>query len=138
MIKTQTDRQNLIPAGQQVNRLGKYLYRHLDGAFKMKKSPNMCDVYVTLLYAIPVNLVKQYRLNEEQSKVNEMTLDLNITTYQNKVRVNIIELTPEERTLGFDVFTPEQLQDPNTALKLVYNKVKQRVSKAYEDWDFLF
>lgn len=130
--------QPVIPATQLVNKVGKYLYKHLDGGFKYKTSSNMCDVYVTLLYAIPPKLMKVYNLDSKYGDVHEMTLDLNITTYQNKIRVNVIEVTPEERTLGFDVFPPEKLQDLQSAKEMIFEKVCKRVSKAYEDWDFLF
>ena len=125
----------VIPAGQLVNILGKYLYKHLDGAYKFEKGSNMCDVYVTVLFSIPADIARKYKL---KAGVNEMTLDLNITTYQNKIRLNITEITPEECTIGFDTFPPEKLQNLNDALNLVYEKVKKRVSKRYEDWDFIF
>lgn len=125
----------VIPAGQLVNKIGKYIYKHLDGAYKFEKTPNVCDVYITVLYSIPANIAKTYNIDAE---LHEMTLNLNITTYQNKIRVNIIEMTPEECTIGFDVFPPEKLQDLNDALDLIYEKVKKRISKRYEDWDFIF
>lgn len=122
-------KQNLqkIPANLMVNKLGKYLYKHIDGAFRYKTSSNTSDVYMTLLY-------------QEQGSdvVEEMTLDLNLTTYQNKVRVNILEVTPNERTIGYDLYPPEKLEDLNEAYKLVFNKVVKRISKAYEEYEFLF
>lgn len=129
------NKQPIIPAGQLVNKLGNYMYKHLDGAYKFNKFANMCDVYITVLFSIPANVAKLYHLD---AGVNEMTLDLNITTYQNKIRVNITELTPEECTIGFDVFPPEKLQNLNDALNLVYERVKKRITKRYEDWDFIF
>lgn len=131
--------QPVVPAGQLVNRVGKYLYKHLDGAFKFKISGNTYDVWMTVLYQIPPRLVKIYKLdNPKYLDVNEMTLNLNITTYQNKIRVNVIEVTPEEKTIGFDVFPPEKLQDLRQAYELIYNKVVKRVSKEFEDFEFLF
>lgn len=119
--------QQKLSANQQVNRVGKYVYKNLDGAFKFKTSSNMCDVYITLLYEVPGS-----------NDVNEMTLDLNITTYQNKLRVNIIELTPNERTLGYDLYRPEKLEDLEEAKKMILQKVIKRISKAYQDYNFLF
>ena len=126
-----------LQAGQQVNRVSKYLYKHLDGAFKLEKHPNMCDVYITLLYQIP-RLQQIPGKGKEYNDVKEMTLDLNVTTYQNKLRVNIIEMTPEERTIGHDTYSPEKLIDLEKASELIYNKVVKRVSKAYEEYDFIF
>lgn len=126
-----------LAASQQVNRVGKYLYKHLDGAFKIKNSSNTCDIYSTVLYQIPY-LKRIPGKGKEYNDVHEMTINLNITTYQNKVRINIIEMDPNERTIGYDLYKPEVLEDLDFACKLIYQKVCKRISKAYEDYDFLF
>lgn len=127
----------IVPASKQVNRVGKYLYNHIDGAFNYKTSPNMFDIYFTLLYQLP-RLQQIPGKGKEYNDVHEMTININITTYQNKVRVNVIEMTPEERTLGFDLYPPETLQDLKNAQHIILNKVIRRVSKAYKDYNFLF
>lgn len=128
----------VVPAAQLVNRIGKYFYKHMDGAFKMEKTANMCDVYTVILYSMPIELIKQYKLeNSPYADVNELTLNINITTYQNKVRVNLIEVTPEERTLGFDVFPPEKLQDMNEAYDLIFGRIMKRLNKNFEGFEFL-
>lgn len=86
----------------------------------------MCDVYIMLLYAEPGS-----------NDVQEMILDINITTYQNKIRINIIEVTPKERTLGFDLYTSEEMMNLQEASKKIYQKILKRVYRAYEDFDFL-
>lgn len=130
---------NQLQAGQQVNRVGKYLYKHLDGAYKIKNSPNTCDVYVTVLYQIPPEFLKKYGIKgDEYEKVNEMTVNLSITTYQNKVRINIIEVTPDEKTIGFDVYKPEQLENLQESAAMIFNKVCKRISKEFQDYEFLF
>lgn len=129
----------VIPAGQLVNKLGAYLYRHIDLAVKFEKKANMYDVYIVVLYEIPKEIIKKYNITDKKYlDVNEMMIDINITTYQNKIRVNTIEVTPEEQTLGFDLFPPEKLQDLNTALELIMAKVQKRVEKWFEGWDFVF
>lgn len=129
----------MLQPGQLVNKLGRFMYKHLDGAFKIENTANMCDVYITVLYAIPRDIIELYKLYEPKySEVNEMTIDINITTYQNKIRVDTIEVTPEEATLGFDLFPPEKLEDLNKALQLVYGKVCKRIQKRFEDFEFLF
>ena len=52
----------VVPAAQLVNRIGKYFYKHLEGAFKMEKTANMCDVYTVILYSIPAEIVKVYKM----------------------------------------------------------------------------
>ena len=78
-----------ITGSQLVNKVGKYLYNHLDGAYKYSKDRNTYDVYVTLLY----ELKPEY--GGIPNDVQEMTIDISITTYQNKIRVDTIEMTPE-------------------------------------------
>ncbi len=122
-----------IPASQQVKRIGKYLYDHLETAYKFKSSPNTYDIYFILYYQ-----TIHPRLGIATSKMQEMHIDINVTTYQNKIRVDVIEITPEARTLGFDVFSPEKLQDLQFAKEIIFEKVCKRVSRAYEDLEFLF
>ena len=133
LCKTQKDSY----AGQMVNRIGRYLYDNLDGAFDLKKSPNMVDVYVTVLYQLPID--KQIiGKGREYNDVHEKTIDINITTYQNKVRVDIIELDEMERTLGYDLYEPKKLENLADAKKLIFQRAVKRLSKAYKDYLFLF
>lgn len=125
-----------VQPGQQVNKIGQYLYKHIDGAFDIKRSGNMCDVYFMILYQIP-KLQRRFG-HPEDREMHEMHINLNITTYQSKLRVNVIEVSPEERTLGCYVFSPEVMDDLENAKKLILDKVVKRVSKVYEDYDFVF
>lgn len=127
---------NKPQAGQLVNRLGQYLYKHIDGAFKIDKTANTCDVYFMILYQIPH---RQRRFGHpEDHEMNEMHINLSITTYQNKVRVNVIEMTPDEMTLGCYVYPPEQLVDMAATQAKILNRIKSKISKMYEDFDFVF
>lgn len=127
----------MISANKKVNILGKYLYKHLDGAFRYVTTSNMCDVYFTLLYQ--PRLEDQLPTNTpEENDVHEMTIDINITTYQNKLRVNIIEVTKAEKTIGFDVYDPEITKDLKAAMELIYASIAKKVAKAFKDYDFLF
>lgn len=126
-----------LSANQQVNRVGKYLYKNIDGAFKYKTSSNTCDIYFTLLYQLPLDMQEPDK-GKEYNDVHEITVDINITTYQNKVRVNVIEMTPMQRTLGYDLYEPYVLENLENAKKRIFNKIIKRVSKAYSDYDFLF
>lgn len=129
----QTD-SSLKNISQFINRLGKYLYKNIDGAFKFKNSGNMFDVWMTLLYAVPSDELQK---GQEQA-VHEMTINLNITTYQNKVRVNSIEVSPNERTLGCDVYKAERLEDFEAAKELILNKICKHIHKWYSDYEILF
>lgn len=126
--------QQVLPASKQVKRIGQYLYKHIDGAYDFKSSSNNYDVYFLLLY----ELKKELREPGKEYPVQEMKININVTTYQNKVRINIIELTPKERTIGFDLYTPEKVQDLQKAYLVIMEKIYKRIYKAYEDYYFLY
>jgi len=168
-----------IPASLQVKRIGKYLYNHIDGAFNFKSTGNTFDVWITLLYQLKPEIVRE-RINQQLAElpdknvnkngdiewkfcpfcgdsldelsrpceycrkpevfddVSEMTINVNITTYQNKLRVNTIECDPLERTLGFDLFLPEKLTDLRKASDMIMAKVIKRIKKGYKDYITLF
>lgn len=126
-----------LSANQQVNRLGKFLYKHIDGSFNYKKSSNMYDVYMTILYQLPVDKQDEAK-GKEFNDLHEMTLDINITTYMNKVRVNVIEMTPEEKTIGYDLYEPEKLEDLVKASETILKKIQKRISREFREYDFLF
>lgn len=125
------------PPNQVVNMIGKYLFRHLIGAFKQVRTANSYDVYVTLLYQLPWGMRKP-GLGKEYNDVHEMTLDLSITTYQNKIRVNIIECDNNNRVLGYDVFPLELFNNLENAKSRIFNRVCERITNAYSEYDFLF
>ena len=98
-----------IPASKQVSRIGKYLYNHLDGAYKFKTGSNEYDVFLTIAYA------------DESGNEDKLSLDINLTT----------------RTIGFDVFKPEQVQNLEEAYKKILDKVDKRLCKAFPDYEFV-
>lgn len=134
MITKVYSAQNKLQAGQVINAIGRYLYRHIDTAYNIKKSPNMIDVYFEIAY----QLLPEYRKVKEDEEVHVMSININITTYQNKIRVNVIEVSPEERTLGFDVFKPEIFENMNEGMKIVLNKVRNRMKRSFKEYEFYF
>jgi len=126
-----------IPTNKKVNQVGKYLYKHIDGAYKIHNSSNMVDVYMSIYYQIPM-LSRKPGGDKEYSDLYEMKLNINITTYQNKIRVNMIEISPEERTLGHKVYKPEQLEDVISACNMIMSDVRKRIVKIFEDYIFVF
>lgn len=123
--------------GQLVNKIGKALYKYLDGAYKIDYSPNMCDVYITLYYQLP-KLQRIPGKGREYNDVHEMTLDLNITTYSGGIRVYVIELTPEERTICYFSLKENQLGSTQDVVEKIKNQVIRQVSRKYEEYDFIF
>lgn len=129
---------NTVQANKVVNILGKYLYKNVDGSFKIKQSSNMCDVWLTILYQVPVDTIEDPSTSEEYGVVHEMIVNLNITTYNNKIRVNIIECDPNQRTIGYDLYQTELLNNMKELKDLVMYRVDKRISKAYEEYQFIF
>ena len=126
-----------VKQGKLVNRIGKALYSYLDGAYKLDFSPNTCDVYITLLYQLP-KLQRIPGKGREYNGVHEMTLDLNITTYSNGIRVYVTELTPEERTICYFSLKESQIGNTQEVIEKIKNQVIRQVSKKYEEYDFIF
>ena len=116
-----------LPASTIVNRVGKYLYNHIDGTYKYVKDRNTYDVYVDMEY-------QKFPEYTESPPIENLKIIISITTYRNKIRVNTIELTPDERTLGFDLFEPEELVDLEKAKYEILKQVKYRIRKAYPDY----
>lgn len=133
-----------IESGQAVKMIAKHLYKNLGGAYKFESHANMCDVYFIVLYEVPrlqkwIGKADNPEEKKEYNALHEMKINLNITTYQNKVRVNLIEITPQERTLGYDCYKPELIQlDIIAAREKIWDKVKKRLEKEYQDYDFAF
>lgn len=129
---------NKFNLNQIVNSVGRYLYKHLDGAFDFKKSSNMFDVYMTVLYAIPLDIRHKYDLPKSSEDVHEMTVNINLTTYQQKIRMNLLVSDPYERTISFSTYSPDKLQDMQSASRILYDRVKAVLCREFKDYDFLF
>ena len=127
----------MVPVNQLVNKVGKFLYKNIDGREKINFSGNMCDVYITVYYQIPANM-QNPEDSQDVNDVHEMLVNINIATYQNKLRVNTISVTPSEKTLGYDLFQPEEVQQVSTICQKIYTKVCKRLMKEFKEFDFLF
>lgn len=128
-------------AGQKVNKIAKYIKKHIDGAYKIAFSPMTADVYITIYYQLPgkvVDLVQNYNNQIIDNDMKEMDIDISITSYQNKIRINVIRMDDNEKTLGHFVMKPEEVVNLDSVLKLIKDKVANFISKEYEDYDFIF
>lgn len=123
---------------QDVNYIGKWLYKNIDSASSFKKLSNMSEVEITILYEIPKELVELYELDESYAGLREMKITLNLTTYQDKIRFNIIENSPEEVTLGCCVYNLVSMEELQTLKQRVLNYLDKRLSKRYEGFEFIF
>ena len=107
-----------------VNSLGKYLYHNLDSVYDYKRTSNSFDIYLTIVYTSTTDIQI------------EQNIDINITTYANKIRVNILEISNSEETIGYDLYDSDVFKDLYTGFKKVMNNIEKRISKAFKDYDF--
>ena len=122
---------------QLVNAIGKYLYKHIDSAYKIGFKANMCDIYITVYYQIPGELISKYSLDSPE--VDEMNVNINITPYSDKIRVNIIDMSEMEKTIGTFTFKPENYSNDLQAIRqYVLDQIQKKLIKTYEDYEFIF
>ena len=121
-----------------VNQLGKYLWKNLDGAYEFQKSSNTYDVYTVILYQIPVEIIEEYNLDGKYKDVNEMKIDINITTYGDKIRINFIEVDPDEQTLGQKIFDLSKGNDLKFLRDELMRYLYMRLNKLFKNYEFLY
>ena len=131
-----TQKQVSKSLGSIVNRVGTYLKNNIDGAYNLKKSSNTCDVYMMVLYQIPQE--NRRPNNREDEEMLEMDLDINVVGYDNKIRVNVIEVSESEKTLGSYTYKKEQLEDLEKLKDSILDKIQKKLIKEYSDYDFVF
>ena len=134
LCKTSNNRK--MQGGQYVNKVGRYLYEHIDGAFKVDKSPNMYDIWLTLLYQIPSEYLTESE--KEDVDVQELTINLNVTTYDDKLRVNIIVEDEYEKTIGTKTFSFAKLDNLEWLRLEILKFIRKKLEKEYEDYYFYF
>lgn len=129
-----------MQAGEKVNKIAKYIKKHIEGAYKLTFSPMTADVYVTIYYQIPDEVIKTVEKYNQtiDSSMHQMDIDINITSYQNKIRINVIRMDDNEKTLGHFVIKPEDTEDLNAVLAAIKQKVSSFIEKEYQDYDFVF
>ena len=113
--------------GQKVNKIGKFIYNHIDGAYKITFTPNTCDVYMLMYY------------QHTGEEIQEMRFNISMTTYANKIRINTTEISDLEKTIGQDIYKPEQLEvlDDKT-FNMIYEKIRRHIDKEYSEYDFVY
>lgn len=111
-----------------INKVGKYLNSHIDGAFKIKFSPMHCDVTMRMYYQIP----------GDPNSLNEMHFTIDITAYQDKLRINLTEDTLLEKTIGQIILTVDQLADLGLVRKRILAKIEKFINKEFAEYDFIY
>lgn len=131
--------QTRINLTKVANSVGKSIYKRLDGGYSFVKTSTGCEVRSTILYQIPLELSNKYNLSYEQkTQVNVMDVLISITTYSNKLRVEVVELTPEEKTIGFQTFKDSTFTNVQEGVAVVMNFVQRVIRDEFKDYDVLF
>lgn len=123
-------------SGQLVNELGDYFKSKTDGAFKLKRSGNMVDIWMRVYYQIPAIQIPGE--GKQSFPIQEMVININLTSYANKLRVNLIQVHPTERTLGHFVIPTEKLTDIENARKELLSRIYKRLHKLFEGYEFIY
>lgn len=121
----------MLNLNQQINRLGKYLNKHIDGAYDYHTESNICIVNMLVYYQIP----KLMNPGEDKqlSDIKEMDIEINITTYKDAIRVNLNEITPQEATIGFLKYSGEDI-----VFSEVLFDIQKKIRKRFQDYEFVF
>ena len=139
LAKSQNDEYyNRLPLPSQVKRLGKYLKDNLTGVYKVKEPPNEYTIYTTIFYQIDPEvrkMLKKYpkEFQGKEEDIYEMNIYLNITTYGQYIRVNVIQLDQYEQTLGYMRLEPKDLISLPYCKDKIVKYVKRVIEKKYKD-----
>ena len=129
-------KQSQISNSLKAKQISKYIYNHIDGAYRYVAHSNSFDIYTVVYYQLPY-WDRIPGKGSEYNDIHEMNIDINVTTYQNKIRVNLISLDPEECTVGyFTVDVAEQSMDD--MYHKIYNTIVKKLSKYFYEYEFLF
>lgn len=133
---------NQLAKPTQVKRLGKYLKDNLTGVFKVQEPPNEYTIYTTILYQIDPEVRKalkkyQKEFQGKEEDIYEMNIYLNLTTYKQFIRINVIELDENEQTLGYMRLSQQDLMSLPFCKTKIMEFVKKVIEKKYEDYEVL-
>lgn len=133
---------NQLAKPTQVKRLGKYLKDNLTGVFKVQEPPNEYIIYTTILYQIKPEVRKalkryQKEFQGKEEDIYEMNIYLNLTTYKQFIRINVIELDENEQTLGYMRLSQQDLMSLPFCKTKIMEFVKKVIEKKYEDYEVL-
>lgn len=108
-------------ASQLVNTIGKYLYNHINNAYQSNKFQNTYDINFTL----------------DTSDGNKY-LNLNITTYGDKIRVNIIENEDANKTIGNIVVKSSTFDKLPDGYFDLMGRISKQIDKEYSSHADIF
>lgn len=114
--------------GNWIKKVGKYLNDHIDGAYKIAFHSMECEVFMRMYYQLP-NVAESF---------DEMKFIISITSYQNKLRINLTEDTEMEKTIGQLILRPEELGNLEEVRLRVLKMIKKAINKEFDQFDFIY
>lgn len=115
-----------------VKQLGNEIYKYMYGRDKRKSSSDMFDIWSTMVFGL------KEEFGGYPNDLEKMTVNINITTYSNKIRVNTIEVSPEEKTLGCDIYVPAKFDSVRSMFNKIFQNISKHIKDEYRDYDILF
>lgn len=113
---------------QDVNKIAKYVYNHIDGAYKITFGANFVDIYMNVYYHDRV----------DEDPVKTMRLDINMTSYSSKIRYNVTEMTAMENTFLHGTIEITETTSMEDVKNAIYNRIVNSIRQEFEDYDFIF
>ena len=72
------------------------------------------------------------------SDIETMIILISITQYNNKIRINLIELGEYEPTIAHKTYKIEELETLSNARVIVEKLIKDSLTKYFKDYEFIF
>lgn len=121
--------------GKLVNQVGEFLRKQFKDAYKIEKQPNQYEIYFHLIY--------QWKYKEgyerEDPDVHDLNVSINLTCYQDKLRINFMDRSGYGKVLGSWVIPADKLVDVHNARTIIFNKIMKRLEKLFgTDYDYVF
>ena len=126
-----------IPVEQLVNRVGNYLRRHIDGVYNYRIGVQTYDLYTVIYYQYPI-MPEKPGGEVKYSELSEMNFNISLTSYSNKIRVNVIELSPDEQTICHFVLSEKDTYDMIVAREKIETEIRRVLNKLFEGYIFIF
>lgn len=126
-----------LEPGQIVKILAKYLYEHIDSAYKIVTKANLSEVYMVVYYQIP-QLSRKPTERRSYSELYEMTLQISITTYKDKIRINLTVMDPDKVTLSFRTYSTDMFYDLPLAKSLILKHIQEKLIRTFDEYEFVF
>ena len=127
----------MLTGSQIVNGLGKFFKKHLTGSGIIEKRSNDCTVIIPLSYKVkPENDALDDVIScDTHDEMGTITVEISITTYDNKIRVNIFngDLTIDHKTYNIALFN-----DYETECIKILNYSKKKIINKFPQYDFQF